>query len=151
VTRSLELEIREQGSKLAALHVAQLGERAGNPRPAFERIGREMQREEARYFQSRGAGKWPPLAMETEAIKSAEGSPSQPLVASGRLRDSLVGHGAVKVTPHSVGVGTDVPYARFHEYGTASMPKRPPVVPASPRLNRMARDEVSRYVVKGQA
>jgi phage gpG-like protein len=144
---SLHVDIRQEGASRSALHVAQLGERAANPRPAFERIAREMERNEQVYFRSRGAGKWAPLSIETEAYKAAEGQGSVPLVASGRLRDSLT---RARVTPHSVSIGTEVPYARFHQYGTRRMPARPPIMPASPRLSRMARDEVSRYVVEGK-
>ena len=139
----MNVDVYAKGVDLAARHVGDLGRRAAKPRRAFERIGREMEKQEAAYFRSEGAGSWPPLSIETEELKSG----SQPLVASGRLRESLL---RVRIGPEAVSLGTEVPYARFHQYGTRYAPKRPPVMPASPRLRRSARETIARYVVEGK-
>jgi phage gpG-like protein len=144
--RGLEVRLEQRGSAAAALHLRELGERAADPRPAFDRIGNELRLAEAAWFESRGAGSWAPLSGDTEAQKSGQA----PLVASGRLRASLTSRSAAKTTGTELRYGTEVPYARFHEYGGRSLPKRPPLVPASPRLRRMMQDEVRRHVV-GQA
>jgi phage gpG-like protein len=145
--RGLEVEITERGAATAALHLRQVGERAADPRPAFDKIGRDLQQSEAAWFATRGEGTWPPLAQQTEEFKAAQGLRSEPLVATGRLRESLVRRSAAKTTGTELRYGTDVPYARFHEYGTANMPRRPPLVPASPRIRRTMNDTVRQHVL----
>jgi len=146
--RGPELVIEERGATRAALHVRELGERAADPRPAFERIGRKLREAEAQWFNTHGAGRWPPLTAETADQKAAQGERAGTLIASGALLRSLTSRSAVKVKRTELEFGTDVPYARFHQYGTRDAPKRPPIVPATPRVRKEMTDEVRAHVLK---
>ena len=143
----MELDVQQRGAARAALHLRETGERAQNLQPAFDRIGTQLQRSEALWFRTHGAGRWPPLAAATEEQKGAEGQGHEPLVATGALRRSLLRRSAVEKTRTSVGLVTDVHYARFHEYGTRTMPARPPLVPLTPQMRDAACEEIRRHVL----
>ena len=89
---------------------------------AFKPIMSEVER---RQFDTHGDGSWPPLAETTLAQKEAHGWPSDPLVRTGDLKESLVDPGrAADSGPLHMNYGTDVPYAGFHQDGTSRMPQR---------------------------
>lgn len=74
-------------------------------------------------------GGWKPLSPAYAAWK-ARRYPGMPiLVATGELRHSLVdegGFGAIEeVSSMGLTYGTQVPYARYHQFGTGRMPARP--------------------------
>jgi len=78
-----------------------------------------------------GAGHWAPLSPDYEAWKNRH-FPGMPILQrTGKLKASLewngnsLGDGGVFVPmPLSVLVGTDVIYGKYHNRGTATMPKR---------------------------
>lgn len=76
-------------------------------------------------------GAWAALSPKYRIWKQAH-YPGQPtLVREGDLRESVRWSGHVGVggifdaQPAFVLVGTSIPYAKFHQYGTETMPKRP--------------------------
>ena len=80
---------------------------------------------EEQQFDTQGEGAWPGLAESTLAEKSAGGWPSDPLVRTGNLKESLVDPGrAAETGPMQMTWGSDVPYAIFHQTGTSKMPQR---------------------------
>lgn len=101
----------------------------------FERISLDR-------FANQGPG-WAPLSDTTREIKARRGYGSdstQPLLATGALMYSLAGttgHTVREITPDSLLMGTDVPYAQFHQdgpreiqvfgRGKATLPARPVV------------------------
>jgi phage gpG-like protein len=96
--------------------------RIGEPRPALERVRVLLAQGEAQVFGSQGTAigqHWPPPADPERKIDS------RLLVATGALRNSLTNPGAGEVTELELRFGTDVPYGRFHQYGTSRMPARP--------------------------
>lgn len=101
-----------------------------DPGPAFEAMADDFLEIEARQFASEGgnSGGWAPLAPSTVRRR---GSAHPILFQTGRLQQSLTSAGARdsvrRVTADSLEVGTSVPYARFHQQGTARMPRRRPV------------------------
>jgi len=61
---------------------------------------------------------WQPLSAKTIA-RRRQGT-SNPLVDTARLRNSI----AYRATPRTLTLGTNVPYAGPHQFGTATIPRR---------------------------
>jgi phage gpG-like protein len=142
--KGLQVDVEQRGAGVAAKHLREMGDNAGDARPAFRRIEQELRREESHWFESRGGGAWAALDPVTAAHKGS----GDILVASGRLRSSLTGSPHVEASRSVLRFGTDVPYARFHEYGTKSMPKRPPLVVPSLRVRRVMSDTIRRHLLE---
>lgn len=88
---------------------------------------------EERQFASQGgyaSGGWAPLAPSTLAGKRRAGQDQRILHAEGDLRASLTRRGGdhlEEVTDSSLVFGTTDPKAKFHQFGTSTMPRRRPV------------------------
>ena len=59
--------------------------------------------------------KWAPLSAATLLRRRKKGKGAQPLLDTGRLRNSIT----KRVEPRSVWIGTNVVYARTHQFGAA--------------------------------
>jgi len=104
-------------------------------RPAFEKIALMISQFTVKHFASEGgggaggrwsSGHWAPLSPPYRAWK-AEHFPGQPiLVRTGALRRDLTNSpmGVQTITSDTMTVGTDIPYAAFHQQGTPRMPRR---------------------------
>jgi phage gpG-like protein len=104
---------------------------------AAPRIVRKFREQEARRFSTENAlgpaGKWAALSPGYAAWKAKRYPGAKILERTGALRASLVGdgNGSVVVTlPNAVFIGSNVPYAQYHQTGTGSMPARPPINPS---------------------
>jgi len=105
-----------------AAHLQRYAARVGNPRPALERMRAQLARGEQEVWGTHGAAigfHWAP------AVEPDRKTDPQLLVATGALRASLTAAGAGEVGEVELRYGTDVPYARFHQHGTAHMVARP--------------------------
>ena len=102
---------------------------------------RTMKRVFADIFRNEGATR------RTEAWRPREGhrgrrrwGANRLLQDTGRLRRSYVSSPVVQVSPRTMRIGSNVPYARYHEHGTSRIPARPVVgyaaVIAPSRLQR---------------
>lgn len=143
------LVVEVAGEDVAALHLDEMARRSLDLRPAFNEIRRELLAGNRRQFESRGAyfgSSWAPLAESTAARKGS----TEPLVASGALRDSLIGGRGRKtsVDRSGVSVGTSVWYAHFAHTGTSSEPTRE-LVGIAPGEVESAKRTISRYVTEG--
>lgn len=73
---------------------------------------------------------WAPLKASTAKWKARHGYSSKPLERTGHLRQSF--------RPFSdndtAGVGSEVPYSKYHETGTATLPQRAMLPPANVAL-----------------
>jgi phage gpG-like protein len=78
------------------------------------------------------------LAPSTLAEKARLGYPSDILVRTGELRDSLTDPGrAMKIGATEATYGTDVFYAGYHQDGTTKMPQRQVIpLPLPPSLRQ---------------
>lgn len=91
---------------------------------------------------------WDPLKPATIAAKKRKGYSEGILKASGALMKSPR---IIEVTDTSVRVGTDRPYARYHQEGTSKMPPRP-FFPISPdgelteKAGRLVRSAIVRAI-----
>jgi len=130
--------------------------RSNNFSPVFTKALRDIEKEEARHFASRGSGTWPPLAASTRAQKRREGFQAGLLQRTGALRESLVsgGPGGVRnITPKTLEFGTSVDYAGYHFHGAQKgnwrLPVRNPLVRAGTFANSVAQD-AGGWVVYGR-
>lgn len=74
-----------------------------------------------------GPGRWEPLNFDYARWKSRH-FPGKPILQrTGVLYDSLTKRpfGVEEIDPHFIIMGTDVPYAQYHQEGTDHMPARP--------------------------
>jgi phage gpG-like protein len=86
-------------------------------------------------------GNWAWLSPKYRVWK-AKHYPGQPILTrEGRLRDSMVWNGAgvgpegvFEAHPMFAVAGTTVPYGKFHQYGTSTMPARPFLPPPDPAV-----------------
>jgi len=77
-----------------------------------------------RAFREGGASQtpsWAPLATSTAKRKAQQGYSSLPLVRTGHYRQSF----RPFYDNDRAGVGSEVPYSKYHEAGTRKMPARP--------------------------
>ena len=98
---------------------------------------------EAQQFNTQGGltGGWPPLKPRYQAWKDRNYPGLPMMVLTGRLRNSLIsrsGETIFMADPQGLRIGTRVPYAMYHQFGTRTMQARP-VVPMEAILDRMQR------------
>jgi phage gpG-like protein len=145
--KGLEVEVKVRGVAVAARRMGDLGTRAANPKPAFREIMRELQAQEEQWFASHGGGRWPPLAEVTIERKASR----RPLVRTGALRKSLTQSGGAnairEIRQHELLFGSSLFYARIHQTGTPTMPRRNPMAPITDAMRDRAAQEVGAYIV----
>jgi hypothetical protein len=149
--RGPKIEVTETGADKAALDIYRLGQRAGDVAPAGGEVKRIFHDAERRTFGSSGPG-WPPLSPATSERKAREGLSSSLLRSSDRLYESLTqmfgSHQIDNRTSDELRFGTTVQYARYHDQGTRTMPRRRLTEPtASERRDMVA--AIERHVAKG--
>jgi len=102
--------------------------RSKNFMPVFEKARLALQLANAENFALGGlpSGGWKPLDPQYAAWKSINFPGRPPMVRTGRLFASLADlRGSPNsIRPTSATFGTDVEYAKFHQYGTTKMAKR---------------------------
>lgn len=116
--------IEDVEEKLIAMQL-----RSTNFAPVFAKAKVELAAASASNFALGGlpSGGWAPLSPQYAAWKLVRFPGAPPLVRTGRLAASLSGGTAdsvFSVTPTKMQIGTRLEYAKFHQYGTAKMPKR---------------------------
>jgi hypothetical protein len=151
VKARLRLEVTETGASEAALDLHRLGQRAGDVAPAGGEVKRIFHDAERRTFGASGPG-WPPVSQPTSERKAREGLSTSLLRASDRLYESLTqmfGSHQIDVrSADELRFGTTVQYARYHDQGTRSMPRRRLTQP-TPSEQRDMVAAVERHVARG--
>ena len=75
------------------------------------------------------------------------------MVFDGDLKDSLTtvgaGGGTFETTHNTVVVGTSVPYARYHQDGTARMPQRRLIGPVTRPDRKAMAKFIQQFIVEG--
>lgn len=122
----IDISIRGLESMIASLE--QKAVRAQDFSPIFPKAKAEIALSTAANFTSNGlmVGGWAPLDAEYGSWKMTRFPGAPPLVRTGRLFASLTGENmaSVSMKPKSFTIGTNVEYAKFHQYGTTKMAKR---------------------------
>lgn len=93
-------------------------------RPVFRKAEKDLSDIYTKHFTSNGSGQWKPLDAEYGAWKSANFPGRPTLVRSGALFNSIRKFSVREINRTSASFGTDAKVAKFHQYGTWSMPKR---------------------------
>lgn len=103
-------------------------QRISDPTPVWEQLADRFVALQARNFDSQGAemdNGWSALSPTYGKWKARNYPGKGILVRSGDLRESLAGKlGIREFNRHSMTVGTAIPYAAYHQYGTRNMPAR---------------------------
>lgn len=144
-------EIDWQPGRSPRRHVQRLegiGRRAGDARPALEKIRRSFYAAERARFSSDGQGQWQPLTTRYTAVKARKGLDPRILRATGELQRALTtgrGTGAVnEVTSTAATLGTDLPRAVYAQRGSGRRRRRVLVItrPRRARWTRIIHDHL---------
>jgi phage gpG-like protein len=108
--------------------VTDMDDRSNKFRPVFIRMREYFERHWSENFLANGlaVGGWRPLDAEYAAWKSTHIPGAPPMIRSGSLFNSIRSlRGAPnEIRRDSATFGTNIKYAKFHQYGTTKMPKR---------------------------
>lgn len=104
-------------------------DRGENLKPVFRWAEGELEKANSRNFGTGGlpVGNWKRLDADYGAWKAANFPGAPKMFRTGRLFRSLTNfstRGISLITDTHAEFGTDVEYAKFHQYGTTKMPKR---------------------------
>jgi phage gpG-like protein len=110
-------------------YTAEMKDRLQNMRPVFEIAKSKLENHNAENFASNGlpVGGWKPLDAQYASWKTVHFPGTPPMVRTGKLLESVtnLSNSAVNIIGDmSATFGTDVEYAKFHQYGTSKMAKR---------------------------
>lgn len=148
---NLNLQIHVNASR-AIIKLEQMAERAKDFRPVFRWAKRELGLMNGANFAQGGlpVGGWSPLNPQYAEWKSRNYPGRPDMVVSKKLFNSLrnLNGPANRIGLTTAEFGTDVEYAKFHQYGTNKMPKRQIVYEPAGFANMLAMLS-ARYVVEG--
>lgn len=115
--------IPEKGNEDVLVFLGDMARRMADFTPAMISVARTFAEHEKSVFTHEGPG-WAALKPTTIALKSSMGWSNKILgPRTGALQASLTGSGIMEGTlalPFEVTMGTTMPYAKFHQYGSAS-------------------------------
>lgn len=124
----VRINIKTKGIEEIVARIEEKVVRAQDFTPIFPKARAELALSTTANFTSNGllVGGWAPLDAEYGAWKMTRFPGAPPLVRTGKLFSSLTGENManVSIRPKSMTIGTDVEYAKFHQYGTTKMAKR---------------------------
>jgi phage gpG-like protein len=117
----------------------------------WDELATSLSRASVRQFASQGgygSGGWAPLAAITAARKARAGQPQKILQATRRLHRSLTEQEHPEHLyvgqAHGMAWGTTVPYAKYHQDGSGSVPRRRVI-----QLPEAARRDIVRTMQRG--
>lgn len=139
--------------KGVTLNLTRFQQRVEDATPAMREVVRQVKSgRNTDMFRNGGppSKRWKPLDPGYRAWKARHYPGAGTLVRTGRLRDSLTvaGQGVETAGPRSATIGTRVPYAKYHQRGTRSMPARP-IVDQDRDVQRLVTKIMQRWVVEG--
>ena len=122
-TGDIAIEISPDAAGRLLAHVTDVSARMADVRPLGLAIAAVLRATFARNIDQGGRPAFRPLAPNTLASKALRGYPSDPLIGSRALRDSLArmnvkGNVTYVTADGVIKVGTNLPYARFQNDGT---------------------------------
>lgn len=129
-------------------------ERSQDFRPVWRYAKRELEHSFSQNFLTGGSlvGGWAPLDSGYAAWKSVRRPAASIMVFDGTLFNSLrsLDKAAVnKIEKLSATFGTDVEYAKFHQYGTTKMPQRKIIFEPKGFTRDISR-KARKYVIRGK-
>jgi len=120
--------------------------------PVLEWAKADLRKSFATNFASNGllVGGWAPLDAEYAAWKSVRFPGAPTLVQTGELFRSLsTDNFSGAARPNEIVIGTNLRYAKFHQYGTSKMPKREIVFEPKGFARELAK-RAAQWVVRGE-
>jgi phage gpG-like protein len=127
----LQITLGITGDEELAAAFQAMSSRVQDWRPYWPTIAAVFYESTRQRFASDGFGTWPRLSDGYSKWKIKNFPGEGILSATGNLRRSLTdrfGPNAVyEEEPQSLLLGTNIPYATYHQYGTSKMPARPPI------------------------
>lgn len=132
--------------------VDDMDRRLDDMRPIFRKMREYFERNWSGNFLSNGlrVGGWQPLDAEYAAWKAQHFPGTPPLVRTGSLFNSIRSlRGAPnEINKKNATFGTNIKYAKFHQYGTTKMPKREFIFEPV-EFRREWGDRIVKYVADG--
>lgn len=128
-------------------HMDDMDRRAKDLRPVFLKAEKDLKEAYVKNFTTNGSlvGGWAPLDRQYGSWKSRNFPGAPTLVRSGRLFRSIQSFSVRRIGKTSATFGTDAPVAKFHQYGTWSMPDRRIIFEPPMFAKKLAKD-VAEYV-----
>jgi phage gpG-like protein len=122
---SYQMNIEVFGDKIVSRKLIRLGQRAQDMGPAWDDVGRDLQKAFERNFRDQGPG-WVPLKPSTIRSRIAQGySPGPILTRSGAYRRAMTSGLVMHKSPGElIAMAPKVP-GQYHQTGTGKMPARP--------------------------
>lgn len=138
---SVNIKIEVNASR-AIIKMEQMSERAKDFKPVFRWAKRELGLMNGQNFAAGGlpVGGWSPLDPKYAEWKSRNYPGRPDMIISKKLFNSVrnLDGPANKINKTTAQFGTDVEYAKFHQYGTNKMPKRQIVFEPAGFADRLA-------------
>lgn len=147
------LVFRGEGFDAFGLVLDRFRQRVEDPTPVWEGIADRFVELQQKNFDSQGAtmsGGWSALSPKYGAWKAKHYPGRGILVRSGDLRESLASNlGVREFTRKSMTVGTQIPYASYHQNGTRTMPARKLIGDIPVNEQREWAKILQRHIVEG--
>lgn len=125
------VKIKMFGEELFQHRLRNLKAEVYNPKVALNEIADDMLRVIGATFSSQGrryGGSWHALDKDTVKEKRAAGEDPRILIATGKLYKAYSVRGAprqvLRITRSGITLGSTLPYAGVHQYGTDDVPQR---------------------------
>ena len=139
------IKLRAEGIGKVQAYLGKTVARAKDLRAPLMKGGNVMLRSVDQNFKSAGRpNMWKPLSRVYGIRKIKQGYSPLPLTKTGQLRRSIT----FRVAQKKLSIGTSVPYARYHQFGTRSLPSRPYLVFQREDLRRIE-TLIVQHIVKG--
>ena len=147
------MPMRSSGIDTVAHELHEMADRARDLRPVWDEVADVVTSGMDQQFATAGAAgghPWAPLKPSYRRWKVRHGLSPRTLIASGRMRKSLVRNPMAidERTPTWADFGSDVAYFKFHQRGTRYMPARRALFWFEPMITRTKRKLVA-YIVDG--
>lgn len=126
----MNISISLSGDKQLVAQFEDIGDALKDFRPVWIRTRQKVYNAIRENFASEGgaSGQWAALTPAYAKVKQQRWGNKPILQASGRYYKSVTqlgGEGIYEEGPQEMTIGTNVPYAGFHQRGTGKMPARP--------------------------
>lgn len=114
-------------------------------KPVFKWAREELRETYINHFLSNGSGTWKPLDPEYGSWKASRYPGAPTLIRNGRLFQSVSKLEIDKINNMSANFGTNAEVAKFHQYGTWSMPKRE-IIFEPPMFAKKLSDKIAEHI-----
>lgn len=148
------INVQIDGEQVMLQKLIRFQQTVRSPEPVYRQLADWFAGSQKKRFEREGAfagTKWAPLSPTYAAWKKKQVGNKPILQFSGDLMKSLTQRplGVEVITKDHLIVGTDVPYAFLHQYGSGPVPARPPLIQATGQQKREIRRIVQAWLVKG--